>query len=565
MIILTFLIQLMGATMLLLYAVRMVRTGIERSYGASFRRLVTTTGNPLRGALTGVVMAIVLQSSAAVALLVAGFAGAGALTFSTGLAIALGGDLGSALLIQVLSFRLEWLVPLLLAVGGALFTKTEQKRYRQAGRILMGIAFILISLRFLRETMEPIRDSAFLPQVAGYLARDFITAFLVGAALALLMHSSVAVILMCVTLVAMNTLPVAAGVSLVLGANLGSSVIPVWLSRALPAPARRIPLANLILRGTGALIAVVAFARLPILPLIEGFSPGQTLINAHMLFNVVLLSGLLLRFRMEGVMTRLLPDQAVAATDNPLRNTVLTRNVPAKPALALANLRRELLRMIQVTEAMFTPVMDIYAHFDKPQMQALRGQKALLNTALDEVRRYTAAIPQDAMTKAEGKEVRALTEYAIALSLAGDIVARRLLKLAQDKEETAVRFSPEGQSELTSIHEQIVANLGLAANVLISEDLESARLLLGEKTEMTRIERASRLRHLKRLGRGSEVSFASSDIHLETLRALHDFNSQIASVCYPILYRNGQLLETRLIEGTSPAQGTAADDLSNDI
>mgnify|MGYP003676170753 FL=1 len=313
MMILTFLIQLMGATMLLLYAVRMVRTGIERSFGASFRRLVTTTGNPLRGALTGVVMAIVLQSSAAVALLVAGFAGAGALSFPTGIAIALGGDLGSALLIQVLSFRLEWLVPLLLAIGGALFTKTEQKRYRQAGRILMGIAFILISLRFLRETMEPIRDSAFLPQIAGYLERDFITAFLVGAALAWLMHSSVAVILVSVTLVAMDTLPVAAGVSLVLGANLGSSVIPVWLSRALPPPARRIPLANLILRGTGALIAVVAFARLPILPLIEGFNPGQTLINAHVLFNFVLLSGLFLRFRLEGLMTRLLPDQALPA------------------------------------------------------------------------------------------------------------------------------------------------------------------------------------------------------------------------------------------------------------
>ena len=77
--ILGFLIQLTGATMLLLFAVRMVRTGIERAYGASFRRRITTARHPLGAAGAGTVMAIVLQSSAAVALLVAGFAASGAL------------------------------------------------------------------------------------------------------------------------------------------------------------------------------------------------------------------------------------------------------------------------------------------------------------------------------------------------------------------------------------------------------------------------------------------------------------------------------------------------------
>ena len=112
----------------------------------------------------------------------------------------LGADLGSALLIQVLSFKLEWLVPFLLATGGAFFIKSDSRKLKQAGRIILGIAFILISLRFLRETMDPIRDSSFLPSIAGYLERDFVTAFIVGAVLAWVMHSSVAVILMCVTL-----------------------------------------------------------------------------------------------------------------------------------------------------------------------------------------------------------------------------------------------------------------------------------------------------------------------------------------------------------------------------
>ncbi len=209
--ILNFLINLAGATMLLLFAVRMVRTGIERSFGAKFQRWLTERTNLAGSGATGVMLALILQSSAAVSLLTTGLVGAGYLAFPAGLAVVLGGDLGSALVIQVLSFRLEWLVPLLLAVGGFLFVKTEGRRWRQAGRILMGVAFILISLQLLRQTMEPIKDSAFLPAIADYLARDFITAFLVGAALAFVMHSSVAAILMCVALVHIDAIPFAAG------------------------------------------------------------------------------------------------------------------------------------------------------------------------------------------------------------------------------------------------------------------------------------------------------------------------------------------------------------------
>ena len=101
---------------------------------------------------------------------------------------------------------------------------------------------------------------------------------------------------------------------------------------------------------------------------------------------------------------------------------------------------------------------------------------------------------------------------------------------------------------LTRLHESILANMCLASNVLVSDDLESARLLSLEKTELKRAERDSRKRHLKRLQSGRADSFETSDIHLETLRALREFNSHIAAVAYPILYQNGQLLETRLIE-----------------
>lgn len=547
--IISFVVQLMGATMLLLYAVRMVRTGIERAFGASFRRVVTTTTNPISAASTGLVLAIILQSSAAVALLVSGFAGTGALGFAGGLSVVLGADLGSALLIQVLSFDLEWLVPLLLAVGGGFFIKSDQRKLKQAGRIILGIAFILISLRFLRETMDPIRDSAFLPSIAAFLANDFVTAFVIGALLAWFMHSSVAVILMCVTLVDIGAIPVMAGVSLVLGANLGSALIPIWLTRGLTPVARRVPVANFLLRGSGALLLLIVVNRLPVMPYLTSANAAQTLINIHVAFNCLLLLALPFCRFLEAPLARLLPAASDDADAVPHEFvSVLDDAALETPALALANLKREVMRMEQVVESMAAPVMELMLKYDRQRAGNLIARDRFVNDALDDIRRYVADMPSEKMSKGENKAARELTEYAIALEAGGDLVAKVLLPLAKRRDQEGALFSRAGKQELTAVHERMMANMGLASNVLISDDLESARLLLEEKNEMTRLERSSRKKHLKRLSEGSQKSFDSSDIHLEVLRVMREVNSHVSSVCYPILYRGGQLLETRLIE-----------------
>ena len=85
---------------------------------------------------------------------------------------------------------------------------------------------------------------------------------------------------------------------------------------------------------------------------------------------------------------------------------------------------------------------------------------------------------------------------------AADVIATRLLPRAVRKSRENLRFSSEGAVELVRLHRRALASLSLASNVLVSEDLEAARLLLEEKTEVARMERQSRRRHLARLGAG---------------------------------------------------------------
>jgi phosphate:Na+ symporter len=552
MILVQFLLELAAATILLLFAVRMVRTGIERAFGASFRRMMTGSKARVRATLAGLALAAIMQSSVAVAMLVAGFVGAGTLSFQIGLPAMLGADLGSALVIQFLSMEISWLAPLLLVIGGLLFLKNQSALPKQIGRAVLGVALILIALELMRATVTPIRDSAFLPQISFLLQRDFLTAFLVGAVLTFIMHSSVAAVLMFVTLVAIGALPLMVGISLMLGANLGSALLPVWMTRAMPPKSRQVPVINALLRGSAALIVVVVVNRSSLVGLLPDVGDGQKIILGHVMFNALLLLAVPFSGMLGRLTNRLLPEPPANLEDTPAHyRSVLNPAALDDPMLAMACIRREIHRMLQVVEEMMLPVMDLIEEFDKDRMARIVEKDIVINEALDGTRRYVAELsgqdgPQNGASN-HRKEVRNLLEFAIAIEAAGDVVSKTLAQLAASRARDDIRFSAEGLAELRGMHDRVVANIALAGNVLVSGDVGIARRLLEEKGEFTHRQRKSRKSHLRRLAKGRVESLESSDLHLETGLALKEFNSHIAAIAYPILSREGQLLDSRLV------------------
>lgn len=545
------LLHLAGATMLLLYAVHLVRTGMERAYGATLRTVLgEAKGGRGRAAVAGTVLAVMLQSSTAAAMLACGFAASGALALATGLALLLGADLGSALVVRVLSFDLRWLVPVCLFVGGVMHLKLSGKAMRETGRMVLGIGFVLLSLRLIGDATGPLRNSPLLPTLSGYLADDYLTAFLVGAVFTWLIHSSVAAILMVVTFVAQGVVPLEAGVPLVLGANLGGGLIAFWLSRGMPVAARRIPLGNLFFRAVGAALALLAigWAQLPVGALAA--DPGAALVNLHVVFNLVLALGCLPAVApMGSLTTRLMPDPAPAASIDDLfsrRASALDRAVIGQPRLALASATRELLRMAELVEMMVRPAIDLLSSGDAEKIARVRRIDDDVNRAHTDIKLYIAEVNRGALSADEARRGIELTDVAINLEHAGDIVAKNLLMLAAERAEKGLQFSPEGLQELQALHRRVAENMQLALNVLISNDLSSARQLAAEKESVRGLERASHDSHLSRLQAGTALSIETSDIHLEAIRALKEINSLMVTVAYPLLTESGDLLTSRL-------------------
>lgn len=541
-----FLLQVGGAVALLLWAVHMVHTGIERGWQGEITAVLRATDGPLRSAAVGCGLAVLLQSSTAASMLASAFAAKGLFTLTTGLFIALGADFGSSLVVLLLSLDIRMVAPLLLIAGAALFFKGTVRRVRQSGRALVGLGLVFLSLQLLAEATLPLRESNLLPAATAYLRGDPLSAMLAGALIAWLFHSSVATVLLLIVLAGHGLVPIEAAAPLLLGANIGGALVPFILTRAGTPAARRMTAGNLILRGSGALVSLLVL-QLVGAGIIPGEGVAQQIVVLHLVFNAALVAvGLFLAPHVARLCERLLksPDSDPNAALG-VPPSCLDEAAVGDPGMALASTTRELLRMAEIVARMFEPIMEIYQSGDLEKIRQARLMESAIDQAQADIKLYLArvAFDNDSLGARRGED---LATVAMNLEHVGDAITKTLLRLAEVRRDQGLAFSPTGWRELADLHQNVVENMRLARNVLVSRDLEQARRLVVEKTRMREAVAQSLRQHMQRLKAGSEDSLTTSNIHIETLRALKTINSLMASIGYQVLEEAGEVLDSRL-------------------
>lgn len=257
--IILFALHIAGAAALLIWAVRLLRTGVERAFSVQMRAFLRrSNANRIQALGSGALAALCLQSATAVAVLVSNFATKGGVGLLAGMAILLGADIGSAIVSQILLVRQEFLIPLLLLCGVVLFPRSPSNETQQFGRMMIGVGLIFVSLDMIRAATGPLIGSPATATVMGYLADDLVTSFLIGALFAWDVHSSVAAIVFFVTLTAQGLLPTSGAAAMALGANAGGAFLAYVLTLAAPMIARRMVMANMVLRGGGAALVCIS-------------------------------------------------------------------------------------------------------------------------------------------------------------------------------------------------------------------------------------------------------------------------------------------------------------------
>jgi phosphate:Na+ symporter len=548
------LLHLAGAVALLLWATRMVRTGVERAYGDALRRrLRGTMENPLLAAGFGLALAVALQSSTAVTLLVGSFAGSGIVTGLSGILAVRGAEVGSALVVRILSFDLSLLVPVCLIAGTVIFLSTERREWRQVGRITVGIGLLILSLVMMGQATQPLRDSELLPVIVGYLSGDPVTSYLLAALITWLFHSSIAAVLLLAALAGGGLIGPELGIVMVLGINLGSSVIAPMLTRGAKPEARIVPLGNLLMRGAGSLVIVVLYLAFdPPLGFL-GSAATDRIVNAHILFNVIILIAGIPLSRLVHAAAQALVAQLAGSAARPLlaetETTALDPAAISAPHLALSNATREVLRICETIDLMLVRIIELYEKADREGIAELAALDDRVDRRHAAIKLYLARVASHELTEADALRCQELLDACIRLEQAGDIVTRNMLAHVKKKMERRLSFTPEGWRELTALHASVLANARLAFNVLVSRDRETALQLVQEKDRMRDREKEASALHFARLREGTQESVETSAIHLDTIRDLKQINSLLASLAYPVLEEHGLLRESRLNAG----------------
>jgi len=548
-----FFLHMAGAIALLLWATRMVRTGVERAYGELLKqRLRRTLDNPLLATAMGLALAVALQSSTAVTLLVGSFAGSGIVTGLSGILAVRGAEVGSALVVKILSFDLTLLVPLCLVAGTGIFMTTERREWRQAGRILVGIGLLILSLEMMGEASEPLRQSRIVPLIVSYLSGDPFTAFLLAAVVTYLFHSSIAAVLLLATFAGRGIVSPELGIVMVLGVNLGSSFIAPVLTRHAPPQSRVVPLGNLLMRGAGSIVALAAFIFFDPSTAILGGSAADQVVHAHIAFNVLILIAGIPLSRLVLKATEAIVALSPGPTPEERQNTLLSEvsaldeAALGNPPQALANVTREAVRMCDTVDFMLGRVLELYKQADKQAIQALADLDDKLDRRHAAIKLYLARISRAEMSEEEARRCQDLLGACVKLEQVGDIIVRNLLPHARRKMERKVDFTPEGWRELSTFHAAVLSNARLAFNLLVTRDPVTARRLVAEKDRMREIEKTLSQQHFERLRQGAEQSMETSSIHLDTIRDLKQINALLATIAYPVLEAEGLLRDTRL-------------------
>lgn len=553
-------LNIISGVCLLLFGLSLIKTGVQRAFGAELRKLLAmAASHRISAFFTGIIATIFLQSSTATTLLVTSFTAKSMIAAPVALAIIIGAHVGTTLVAQILSFDLSWLAPLLMVTGFFFYSsRYNAGRRKQGGRILIGVALMLMALSFIRQAALPLKDSDILPKVLEALGDDPIFAVMMGGVLAWICYSSLAMVMLVVTLVGANAIPEHLGLMLILGVNVGG-VMPSLMASVRDGPvATRLTTADLVLRlfMVSAIFPFVHFLE----PYILHFSmddPGRAMVNAHTAFNLALA---LVALPFLGVLTKiangLVRDRA--KRDDPSRPMYLDDRALETPVVALTYASREALRIADLVETMMRDTLASFRKHDHERNKIIAQTDSIVDTLYKELKMYLARLGQHPLTDDEQARHFQILTFATNLEHIGDIIDHNLRPTAQKLGDQNLGFSEAGFKEIESLFNKVIDSIRLSQTVFLSADPALARQLIEDKQVVKMAELQTSKNHMSRLQSGIPETLATSGYHMDIIRDLRRVNSLVTSIAYSILEKQGMLHKSVIKSAEDMANGNHA-------
>lgn len=520
--VLTFLFQLLGSLGFLLYGMKLLSDGIQKSAGESLHKILgMMTGNRFLSVLTGLFITMIIQSSSATTVMVVSFVNAGLMTLKQSVGVIFGANIGTTITAWIVSFFgfsfdiAAFAVPV-FGIGYVL------QAFKRLGRQALGEAFMGFGLLFLGLDML----SSVMPEVSAENMR-FIAAFtdkgalsiaigiFAGLFMTLLIHSSSAATAIILTMSYNRLLPWEFAAAMVLGSNIGTTIDAVIASIGTKVNARRAAAVHVFFNVAGTILAVIFFR--PLLSLVDFLVPGDVydsitnhIAMLHTVFNVLNTLIFLPFVNQIAALSERFIHPRHNETPDVYRLEFQPGRMKENATATLLRAEKEISDMFALAGSMFARIRTCLAGNDPSQitkeMPALANEENYADQMQEELSKYLVKCMNLPVTeKQQGNisrmlhivdEIESMTDDCYSVSL--------LLDRSYQKKMVFSKADMERLDAFVDLVNQFVefVRMNLSENHMDSERLEEARVLenridLG-RTELKRVAR-------KRLEKGADV------------------------------------------------------------
>lgn len=498
------------------------------------------TNNRFLGLLFGAGVTVVLQSSTATILMLMSVASTGLLTLRQAFGVILGADIGTTVVVILLSIKKIADYALLLVVFGFIleWPFKASRRLQYTGRILFGFGMVFYGMKLMTETSAPLAGNPDLKLIFEMMAAHPVAILLLSIFLTALLQTSAVTIGMAIALSLAGVLSLPMAIPIVLGANVGTCFTAIALSFTTDLNGRRVALAHFLVKAAGCLIAMpfisqIAFAMEFVsnqinfwLPAVKPGVASQVALT-HLAFNMGLAILFLpfIRFGI-GMVSKLLPETFKKERFGP---KYLDPKAIETPALAFAQAKQELLRIANYARDLYADCLKMFEknlNIDRV-FKEMEERDDAVDILEREVRFYLAKISKEGLTESQGAQEMALLSIGADLEGIGDIVSKELGRLAQKKHKKGKVFSQEGWQNIQKLHQAGLENFDLARSAFASPSEEVARKVLHQGSRFNELEEELRESHIQRLHAQRVEAFETSSIHLDILANLRRINTHL--------------------------------------
>jgi phosphate:Na+ symporter len=527
-------VGLFGGLSLFLFGMDKMSDALKNVAGEKMKDILgILSNNRIMGLITGAIVTAVIQSSSVTTVMLVGFVSAGLMSLSQTVGVILGADIGTTITAQIVAFKVTKYALLLVAIGFGMLFISKREKIQQYGYMVMGLGMIFFGMGVMKDAMEPLRTyQPFIDLMANM--SNPILGILVAAIFTALVQSSSASMGVVIVLAMQGLITLEAGISLALGANIGTCVTAGLASLGKPREAARVAVCHVLFKIMGVLI---------MLPLIGPFakfvvfispSPAEGLTglqaaaavlprqvaNAHTLFNVgigVLFLPFVTYFAR--FVFWLVPDKPLPEIEE-IQPKYLSEMLLHTPSLALDAARHEIKRMGKRVDLMNSAMMPAVLTGNKEALQAVREMDEEVDILYKHLVNYLAEVSKLQLNEYQTQKMMKLMAAVNDLEQIGDVIEVSLVDLGEKRVKKGFKISEATRKVINTVHVVVSDALKAAVRAVVEEDEDFATRVISMKSDMNRLVKQADMHQAKRLISEDSGKFEAYSVEVDIIEKL---------------------------------------------